>query len=93
MARRMISATNQDWYWLGAYAGARRHTSALSIGISWSPRSRRTMPKNQQALDECGEAGRRKSVAGLGDDEKAASNTSSARTTILITITMRVTGR
>ena len=51
MARRMISATNQDWYWLGAYAGAQRQTSALSIGISWSPRSRRTMPKNQQALD------------------------------------------
>ena len=43
-----------------------------------------TMPTNQQALDSCREAGRRKSVAGLGDNEKAANNASSTRTTILI---------
>ena len=39
---------------------------------------------NRQDHDERRATGRRKSVAELGDDEKAASNASSTRTTIII---------
>ena len=84
VARRVKGLTCRKVHCLAAYVGATRRTSALSIGVSWSPPSRKPPPLNRQVHDESRARGRRKSVSGLDDDEQAAGNASITRVMMLM---------